>query len=110
MKTTRPLTEKQQECKEYMQAFVKTHNKLPRVEDVANALRIPRTTAHRCMIRVKKNGFEIHASSMSIMEYRAHLLCSFLRWQERLPKDHYIFTRSHEDMVNAFLNDHLLLG
>jgi hypothetical protein len=49
-----PLTQKQQECKAYMDSFYKKYKKLPSVSNVAEALGIKRTAAHHRIKKVKE--------------------------------------------------------
>lgn len=49
-----PLTQKQQDCKAYMDSFYKKYKKLPSVSNVAEALGIKRTAAYNRMKKVKQ--------------------------------------------------------
>jgi hypothetical protein len=49
-----PLTQKQQECKVYIDSFYKKYKKLPSVSNVAEALGIKRTAAYHRMKKVKE--------------------------------------------------------
>ena len=49
-----PLTQKQQECKAYMDSFYKKYKKLPSVSNVAEALGIKRTAAYNRIKKVKE--------------------------------------------------------
>lgn len=49
-----PLTQKQQECKAYMDSFYEKYKKSPSVSNVAEALGIKRTAAYNRMKKVKQ--------------------------------------------------------